>query len=77
MCLGIPMKIVEIKNSSTAVAETMGIRRTVRLEMVPEAAVGDHVLVHAGFAIQVIDTEEVLERMHYLEKMLIALEEEK
>ncbi|MEW5919599.1 MAG: HypC/HybG/HupF family hydrogenase formation chaperone [Bacillota bacterium] len=76
MCLGIPMKIVEIVNNFTALAETMGVRRSVRIDMVPEVAAGDYVLVHAGFAMQVIDTEDALDRMQYLETILVKLEEE-
>lgn len=77
MCLGIPMKIVEVTNSFIAVAETMGVKRSVRIDMVPEVTVGDYILVHAGFAMQVIDTEDALDRMRYLEKILVTPEEEK
>lgn len=76
MCLGIPMKIVEIKNNYVAFAETLGVRRTVRIDMVRGVAVGDFVLVHAGFAMQIIDLDDALYRIHLLESMLVKLEEE-
>jgi len=75
MCLGIPMKIVEIKNNYVALAETMGVNRIVRIDMVPGVAAGDYVLVHAGFAMEVIDTENALERIKLLESMLQLREE--
>lgn len=57
MCLAIPMKLVEVAGAD-GVAEVGGVRRAVRLDLVPGAALADHVLVHAGYAIQVVDEEE-------------------
>jgi hydrogenase expression/formation protein HypC len=56
MCLAIPSKIVE-KSHLTAVVDVCGARRQVNLMLLPEEVeVGDYVLVHAGFAMQKIDT---------------------
>ena len=57
MCLAVPMKIVE-GHGALAVAEMSGVRREVDLTLLPEAGVGDYVIVHAGFAISVLDEEE-------------------
>ena len=54
MCLAIPMRIVEI-DGFRAVAEVDGVRREARLDLLPEVAVGDYVLVHAGLAIAAVD----------------------
>lgn len=54
MCLAVPAKIVEIKDS-LAMVEVRGVKRQASLMLLPEAKVGDYVLVHAGFAMQVID----------------------
>jgi hydrogenase expression/formation protein HypC len=54
MCLGVPLKIVEI-NRPEAVGEMNGIRRKVRVDLLPELELGDYVMVHAGFAIEKID----------------------
>src|SRR5574341_444934 len=59
MCLAVPSKIVTIDNL-VATIDVFGARREVSLMLLPEAArVGDHVLVHAGYAIQKIDKESV------------------
>ncbi len=56
MCLGVPMRIVEI-NYPAATAEASGVRREVGLHLLPEEeiAVGDHVIVHVGFAIEKVE----------------------
>ena len=57
MCLAVPAKVVEI-NDQLASVELNGVRRAASLMLLPEAAVGDYVLVHAGFAMQIVDHEE-------------------
>ena len=56
MCLAVPAKIVSIKDS-LATVELRGVTREASLMLLPEAEVGDYVLVHAGFAMQVIEEE--------------------
>ena len=57
MCLAVPAKVVEI-NDQLASVEVNGVRRAASLMLLPEAAVGDYVLVHAGFAMQIVDHAE-------------------
>ncbi len=57
MCLAIPAKITEIKNDSLATVDILGVTRDIALDLTPNAGVGDFVLVHAGFAIEVVDPE--------------------
>ena len=57
MCLAIPMKLVE-RQEALGVAEIDGVRREVSLMLQPEAKVGDYVLVHAGYAIGLVDEAE-------------------
>lgn len=57
MCLAVPMEIRQI-DGDTAFAELDGNRHAVNLALLDEAAVGDYVIVHAGFAIQRLDREE-------------------
>ena len=57
MCLAVPAKIVDIQDQLASV-EVSGVRRAASLMLLPEAAVGDYVLVHAGFAMQIVDHEE-------------------
>ena len=59
MCLGVPMKVITIE-SDTALAEIDGVQREASLMMLDEpVAVGDYVIVHAGFAISKLDQEDV------------------
>jgi len=55
MCLAIPSKIIE-KDQFRAVVDVYGARREINLMLMPEeVAIGEYVLVHAGFAIQKVD----------------------
>ena len=74
MCLAIPMVLVE-KNEFEGVAEVDGVRRTVSLLFVPEAEEGEHVLVHAGFAIGVVDAEEAARSLELLRQYSDAMVE--
>ncbi|MBR2834149.1 MAG: HypC/HybG/HupF family hydrogenase formation chaperone [Coriobacteriales bacterium] len=63
MCLAVPSKIVSIDSMLMATVDVMGISRTCSLRLVPQARVGDYVLVHAGFAIQLIEEQEAAETL--------------
>ena len=74
MCLAIPGKIIEIEPSDDEIFRTGkvsfdGIHRSVNLSMVPEARVGDYVLVHVGVALQRIDEEEAKITLAYLKEI--------
>jgi hydrogenase expression/formation protein HypC len=72
MCLGIPGKIVSITPRdalSMGKVEFGGIVKEVCLAYVPEAQVGDYVLVHVGFAISRIDEAEAEEIFRYIEQI--------
>ena len=66
MCLAIPGKILSIKDGMAEV-DIAGIVRKGSLQFVPEAGIGDYVLLHAGFAIQMLDEEEALETLKLME----------
>lgn len=57
MCLAVPAKVVLIGEHHMAQVDIHGVTRTVSLDLVPEAEAGSWVLIHAGFAIQVVDEE--------------------
>ncbi len=72
MCLGIPGEIVEIRDDKglrVGKVRFAGITRDVCLEYVPEAAAGDFVVVHVGFAISKIDPEEAARAYRVLEEL--------
>lgn len=62
MCLAVPGKIVELRQSeppfASAVVEFGGVRRSVSVACVPDAAEGDYVMVHAGIAISRVNADE-------------------
>jgi hydrogenase expression/formation protein HypC len=60
MCLAIPAKVIERLQADDAIIDAGGIEKRVSLALVPEAAVGDYVIVHAGYAISRLDPEEAL-----------------
>ena len=66
MCLGIPMKIKKIEGEFAQV-ETGRLTRTVNIQMLAHAKIGDYVIVHAGFAIQKIDPERAKETLRLIE----------
>ncbi|TAK30095.1 MAG: HypC/HybG/HupF family hydrogenase formation chaperone [Chloroflexota bacterium] len=66
MCLSIPVKIVRIGENGEAEAEIGGVRRPVSLTFVPEARVGDYVLMHVGYAIQRLDETAAQETLALL-----------
>ena len=70
MCLAIPGKVLEVKGKE-AVVDYGGVKRTVRIDLV-EAIEGDYVIVHAGYAIEVMDEKEAQETLKLLEEVLDA-----
>ena len=74
MCLAIPALITEKKSDNLATAEILGVTREVSLDLTPQANVGDYVLVHAGFAIEVVDADyakETIELVKQLEDVAV------
>ena len=69
MCLAVPMRIVS-KTDETGVAEMGGVKKDVSFIMCPEAKLDDYVIVHAGFAIQILDVEEAEERLKLFREMV-------
>ncbi|MCG2712404.1 MAG: HypC/HybG/HupF family hydrogenase formation chaperone [Candidatus Omnitrophica bacterium] len=68
MCLGIPVKIKSIKGN-TAVISAGGAQRTIGIELTPDVKVGNYVLLHAGFAIEVISESNAKETLKLLNEM--------
>jgi hydrogenase expression/formation protein HypC len=63
MCLAIPAKILSVDGDRVAETDILGIRRRVALDLVPRARVGDFVLVHAGYGIEVVSEEFAAETL--------------
>ena len=55
MCLGIPVKIIEIRNNNKALCGYLGVEKEIDIRFTPRVKEGEFVLLHAGFAIQVVN----------------------
>ncbi len=70
MCLAVPGKLIEMFGVDPLTREGRvsfaGIVKTVNLAYLPEAVIGDYVLVHAGFALTIVDEDEALKTLDYL-----------
>jgi hydrogenase expression/formation protein HypC len=73
MCLAIPAKIVALKDNMATV-DMDGTRREASLLLLENPALGDYVIIHAGFAIHKIDEAEAVESLRVL-RQLASLEE--
>jgi hydrogenase expression/formation protein HypC len=72
MCLAVPGEVVEVQEEHGlrfGKVRFGGVRRRVCLEYVPEAQVGDYVVVHVGFAISLVDREEAERTLRLIEQM--------
>jgi len=75
MCLAIPALIKHIEDKEADI-EIGGITRRISLWLTPEAKVGDYVLVHTGYAINILDQEQAEETLNLLEEIARLAEEE-
>ena len=69
MCLAIPAKVANIEGDEARVDFGEGVLREVNVTLV-DAKVGDYVLVHAGYAIQVLSEEEAMETLRLWNEIL-------
>lgn len=77
MCLAIPGRVVSVNEPTTpeavlertGVVDFGGVRKEVNLGLVPDASVGDYVIVHVGFAISKMDEAEAQQTLQYLREM--------
>jgi len=70
MCLGVPGKIVQIMVHGIARVDVKGNQTDISIRLTPEVQIGDYVLIHAGFAMEIIDEEAAAETMLYIEELL-------
>lgn len=68
MCLAVPGKLVK-KEEKTGIVDFFGVKRKVYLTLLEEVEEGDYVLVHVGFAIQIIDPKTARQEYHLLAKL--------
>jgi len=68
VCIGVPCQVIEI-HDNMATIEIGGVQRKARLDLLDDVAVGNYVIIHAGFAIQKLDAEDALETLRLLKEM--------
>ena len=66
MCLAIPAQITELNEGSLATVDILGVTRQVAVDLTPAAKVGDYVLVHAGFSIEIVSEEAAKETLELI-----------
>lgn len=76
MCLAIPAQVTSIGENNMAEVDIMGVSRHVSLDLVPDAKQDDWVLVHAGFAIQIVDEAYAEETLQILKDMAMIEDED-
>ncbi len=69
MCLAVPSKIIEINNKMARV-DVDGVIRDASLMLIDDAAIGDYVIVHAGFAISKVDEDTARQTLQDIRDML-------
>ncbi len=73
MCLAIPLRVVA-RDGDNAIGEVDGVQREISVLMTPDVRVGDYVIVHAGYAIQILDQQEAEENLAILRQMAAAVD---
>ncbi|MBN2156946.1 MAG: HypC/HybG/HupF family hydrogenase formation chaperone [Candidatus Lokiarchaeota archaeon] len=69
MCLAIPGKVMEI-NGPTAIVDFNGVQRDVVIGLCPNIEIGSYVVVHAGYAIEMVNEEEALKSISLWQEMI-------
>ena len=69
MCLGVPAKVIEFIEGQMAVVDVDGNQVNISIQLVPEVKIGQYVLVHAGFAMDIVDQDWARETMQLLKQL--------
>ena len=68
MCLAVPMKLIE-RDGDRGTVQVGGARSTIVLSLVPDAQIGDWLVVHAGYALEILDEQEAELTLNLLRQM--------
>ena len=66
MCIGVPGRIIELQENYRAIVDVNGNRMEISVRLTPEVEPGQYVLIHAGFAMEIIDEDAAREIMQIL-----------
>lgn len=76
MCLAIPAKVNSINEDRIATVDILGVKRDISIDLTPQVEVGNFVLVHAGFAIEVVSEEYAQETIDLISQFPELVEDE-
>lgn len=76
MCLAIPAQVTEVTGNGMATVDILGCTRDISIDLTPTAQAGDYVLVHAGFAIEVVDEQFAQETLDLIQQFPDMVDEE-
>jgi len=68
MCLAVPAKIIQLLKEEMGIVELEGLQKEISLALVPEAQIGDYVIVHVGFALSRMDQQDAEKTLQTLEQ---------
>lgn len=81
MCLAVPGRIIDLTDESSLTRSGRvsfgGVTKNVNLSTVPEATVGDYVIVHAGLAISIVSSDEAAKTINYFSQLESSLADAK
>ncbi|MBM3305265.1 MAG: HypC/HybG/HupF family hydrogenase formation chaperone [Candidatus Aminicenantes bacterium] len=69
MCLAVPAKITRLEDSGLGTVDYLGTEVKANFSLVPQAKMGDWVIIHAGFAISVMDAKEARETLQLFREL--------
>lgn len=69
MCIAWPMRLTDILPDKHAMADLDGVARRISLRLLPDAQIGDYVLVHAGYAIEKVDPVKLAEQLKIFDEL--------
>lgn len=69
MCLAIPARIEKLNDDNLAEVSILGVTRDASIDLTPQVQVGDYVLLHAGFAIEVVDPQFAQETLDLIKQI--------
>ncbi|UCF89133.1 MAG: HypC/HybG/HupF family hydrogenase formation chaperone [bacterium] len=76
MCIAVPGKVTVIDDLNMATVDFGGTTKVASADLVPDVSVGDYVLVHAGFIINVLDEEDARETLKLFEEYMGMMDQE-
>jgi hydrogenase expression/formation protein HypC len=77
MCIAAPAKVIEInKEENRVVADFGGVRQEAKLNLLDDIELGDHILIHAGYAIEKLSEQAAKESLEAWDELLEVLDEE-